>query len=85
MYEIKFSKQAVKDLKHIPEGYKKNVLDKIELLGQDPYGKLLDTKKLRGVDGYRLRVGEYRVLYKMENQTVVVKIIKIKVRGSIYG
>ena len=37
----------------------------------NPYEQSLDIKKLKGIEGYRMRVGEYRVIYEIENQKLI--------------
>ena len=85
MYEIEFNKQAIKDLKRIPKNYAALIFEKIRILANDPSNKALNTKKLKGIDGYRLRVGDYRVIYEIENNRLIINIIKIQSRGSVYG
>jgi len=41
-------------------------------------------KKLEGLEGYRLRIGDYRIIYKIENQECKILIIAIDVRGEVY-
>lgn len=85
MYDIEFTKQATKDLLRIPENYSVLIIDKIKKLAIDPYSKELDIKKLKGIDGYRLRVGEYRIIYDLDKGQLIVQIVKIQSRGNIYG
>lgn len=44
----------------------------------------LDIKKLAGRDGYRLRIGGWRALYRMENAQLIIEVLKIGPRGDIY-
>ena len=85
MYEVEFNKQAIKDLKRIPKNYATLIFEKIKILAKDPSNKALNIKKLKGIEGYRLRVGEYRVIYEIENNRLIINIIKIQSRGSVYG
>jgi len=85
MYDIEFTKQATKDLLRIPKGYSVLIIDKIKKLAVDPYSKELDIKKLKGTEGYRLRVGEYRVIYDFDKKKLIVQIVKIQSRGNVYG
>lgn len=85
MYEIEFTKQATKDLLRIPKSYSILVIDRIKRMAVDPYSKELDIKKLKGTEGYRLRVGEYRVIYDLDKKKLIVKIVKIQSRGNVYG
>lgn len=85
MYGIEFSKQAIKDLQRIPKNYAEIILKKIKLLALDKNNKQLNIKKLKGLEAYRLRVGEYRVIYEISNKKLVITIIKIQTRGNVYG
>ena len=85
MYDIEFTKQALKDLQRIPRNYTVAIFEKIKKLSVNPYNEELDIKKLKGVPGYRLRVGEYRVVYEIEAKKLVINIIKIQSRGNVYG
>ena len=44
----------------------------------------LDSKKLTGRDGYRLRIGGWRALYRMEKDQLIIEVVKIGPRGDIY-
>ena len=44
----------------------------------------LDIKKLTGRDGYRLRIGEWRALYRVENDQLIIEVVKMGPRGDIY-
>ena len=44
----------------------------------------LDIKKLTGRDGYRLRIGGWRTLYRVEKDQLIIEVVKIGPRGDIY-
>jgi mRNA interferase RelE/StbE len=46
--------------------------------------RFMDIKKLTGRDGYRLRMGGWRALYRMENDQLIIEVVKIGPRGDIY-
>jgi mRNA interferase RelE/StbE len=54
-----------------------------ELLAMDD-DSLLDIKKLEGREGFRLRIGSYRAIYRKLNDVMVIEIIKVGGRGDIY-
>lgn len=73
-YNIEFKPRAIKDLKPLPriENYK--ILEKIEDLRNDLAG---DVKKLTNhAPEYRLRIGNYRVLFEVEGENVIIYRIK---------
>lgn len=75
--QIEYSKQAVKYINSADKPTKKRLKEAIEKI---PFG---DIKKLQGVeDGYRLRVGDLRVLFTMENDVVYIE--RILPRGEAY-
>ena len=66
-YEIEFKPRAIKDLKAFPESGRKRLVAKIEALQNDLKG---DVKKLTNFQPeYRLRVGDFRVLFEVEGET----------------
>jgi mRNA interferase RelE/StbE len=63
-YEIVFTKSAVKDLERLPVQINRKLIEKIEGLAQDP--RPPKSKKLIGsVNSWRIRLGDYRVLYSI--------------------
>ncbi|MGL5675416.1 MAG: type II toxin-antitoxin system RelE family toxin [Cellulosilyticaceae bacterium] len=79
IYKIELSKTALKFLKKQPKNQQIRLFKAIYKL---PEG---DIKKLTGgVDEYRLRVGDYRIIYKMKNEVLVILVLDIGNRGQIY-
>jgi len=80
-YELEFKPRAVKDLQAIPRNIQQRMLDKIERLQDNLQG---DVKKLTNfTPEYRLRVGDYRVLFEIAQQTIV--IYRIRHRKESYS
>lgn len=77
MYKINYSTKALKFLKRSPPKLREIIMEKISLLARDPFAKILNIKKLKGREGYRLRVGDYRILYSIENDIVTIYIVDI--------
>lgn len=83
MYNLVFDKKVIKDLKQIASLWQKKILDKInEILVISPY----DGKRLVGnmSNFYRIRVGDYRIIYEIIEDVVTVEIIKIVHRKEVY-
>lgn len=76
MFEITYSKESVKFLLRQDMTTRKRIVQAIEKL---PSG---DIKKLQGINGYRLRVGDFRVIYDIRGH--IIDIIDIGNRGQIY-
>ncbi len=81
-YIITFSKQAAKELERIDEPYYSKIKTAINLLAEDPRPN--GCKKLKGRDGYRIRIGDYRVIYEIFDNVLVVDVIVIGHRKDIY-
>jgi mRNA interferase RelE/StbE len=73
-YDVQFKPRAVKDIKGMPTRMQSRVLAKIEDMSDDLRG---DVKRLaESTHEYRLRVGDYRVLFEVEGKTIVVYRIR---------
>ncbi len=83
MYEIEFTNRAVKNLKKIDSKYQKLIIEKLEVLAQNPV-KGVNIKSLIGTIYYRLRVADYRVIYELQNNELIILIIDINHRKDIY-
>jgi mRNA interferase RelE/StbE len=79
-YEIDFKPRALKDLERIPEKERRRIFAKIESLANDLAG---DVKRLTGMTPeFRLRVGNYRVLFEIDGGRVV--IYRVRHRREAY-
>jgi mRNA interferase RelE/StbE len=79
-YGIEFKPKAVKDLRSLPKQIQSKILEKIQLMENDLAG---DVKKLTNFSPeYRLRVGNYCVLFEIENESIV--IYRVKPRDKAY-
>ena len=83
-YEIVFTKSALRELVNLPDQEVKRIVDKIDLLADDP--RPHGSKKLKGLENefWRIRVGQYRVVYSIEDIIRVVEIIGVGHRKDIY-
>ena len=86
MYSIEFLKEAVEELNNIDLIWQKRILNKIKILSINPESLSNNIKKLKGKyrEYYRLRIGDYRVIYSQENDRFVIIIIRIGHRKEIY-
>jgi len=83
-FRVELSKSAFKLLKNLPLATRKRILSKLLLLKENPIPR--GALKLRGeVDVYMVRVGDYRVLYKIIWREKVILIFKIAYRRHVYG
>jgi len=76
-YEIEFKPRAIKDLESLPKDIQRRILAKIESLANDLAG---DVKRLTNfTPEFRLRVGDYRVLFEVEaNKIVIYRVVHRK-------
>lgn len=83
-YEVGFKPAALRQLRKFNEDVQIIILEAIELLADQPRPER--CKKLKGeVDLYRIRVaGDYRIVYAIEDQELLVTIIKIGHRREVY-
>lgn len=80
MYQIIMKKKAKKFIDKLPINEKKRV---VSAIGQLPNGE--DIKKLKGQENLlRLRVGNYRIIYTIDNGKLIVYVIDADNRGEIY-
>jgi mRNA interferase RelE/StbE len=83
MYSIEYTKQAVKALAAMPSTTRELVKAKIQALAANPT-RATNVKKLVGRPGYRLRAGDWRVIYTLDSGRLVVLVLEIGTRGGIY-
>lgn len=80
-YEIEFKPRAIKDLQSLSQAVAQRIVEKIEAMRTDLVG---DVKRLTNfTPEYRLRVGDYRVLFEIEADKIV--IYRVKHRSDAYN
>lgn len=84
MYQIEYTRDAVKALKAMPRNVSLQIRSKIELLAADPFVANNNVKKLVGREAYRLRVGDWRVIYEIEGERLVIHVLTVAPRGGVY-
>lgn len=83
MLQVAYSKVAAKALARMNRTQSRVILARINELAMDP-STMRNVKKLKGVDALRLRVGDWRVVYRIDRQQSNVTIINIAMRGDVY-
>jgi mRNA interferase RelE/StbE len=84
VYEVVFTKQADRTLRKMPRNVAHLLRAKIDEIATNPYAPHNNITKLVGRSGYRLRVGDWRVLYELRDEHLVMLVMKIAPRGSAY-
>jgi mRNA interferase RelE/StbE len=81
-YKVIFTKSVKKDFRKIPKLEVSKLLNEIEELAKNPRSS--KTKKLKGEKLYRLRVGNYRVIYDIQDNLMLIFVVKLGHRSDIY-
>ena len=80
-YEVRLRKSVAKDLAPLPKKDVQRIMRAIGSLAKDP--RPPQAKKLSGAEKYRLRCGVYRILYEIEDDVLVVCVVKVGHRKSV--
>lgn len=81
-YELRFKTSVAKDLRDVPKTDLRRILERIEALRDDP--RPVGCEKLSAQELYRIRQGNYRILYEILDLEVIVEVVKIGHRREIY-
>jgi len=81
-YKIVFKRSVAKDIRKIPKKDVQKVIGKITLLSANPRPK--DSEKLTANEKYRIRQGNYRILYSIEDSIITITVVKIGHRKEVY-
>jgi mRNA interferase RelE/StbE len=81
-YTIQITDAAAKQLKKLDGQIRKRLVVKIEELKGDP--RPSGVKKLEGQERYRVRVGDYRIVYEIHDRQLVVIVVRIGDRKEVY-
>jgi len=80
--KIAYSKRAIRTLAKLPANESTRIRSKLRQYADDPASQANSVKKLQGRDAYRLRVGDWRIIF--DENDVVIEVIEVGARGSIY-
>ena len=81
-YSLFIKKSAERELRQIPKADLRRILTKIKNLGQNP--RPLGSEKLSEQERYRIRQGDYRVVYTIDDTERRVDVVKIGHRREVY-
>ena len=84
MFNIEYTRDAVKALKSMPRTTAALIMQKVTTLAADPFAPNNNVKKLVNRPECRLRVGDCRVLYAVHEGKLVIEVIRIAPRGGAY-
>jgi mRNA interferase RelE/StbE len=84
VWRIEYSDKAATALMTMPANWARRVRAKIEAVAVDPRRRNNNVKRLRGRAGFRLRVGDWRVIYELVDARLAVLVIDVGPRSGIY-
>jgi mRNA interferase RelE/StbE len=83
VYKLQYARSAEKELDKLPRSAVMRIREAIEGLAKDPHPR--GSKKLQGEEQtYRVRVGDYRVIYEVHEKEVVILVIRVRHRKDAY-
>jgi mRNA interferase RelE/StbE len=81
-YSVILAKSVQKELDRLPHEIASRILRRLALLKTNP--RPPDVKKLKGRDAWRIRIGDYRVIYEIRDRVLQVIVITVGHRSDIY-
>jgi len=81
-YAVSIRRSAQRELEAIPSPFHENIMDKMLSLGTTP--RPSGCKMLQGSDKWRIRIGNYRLIYEIDDSAQAVIVIKIAHRSDVY-
>jgi mRNA interferase RelE/StbE len=83
-YEILIKATAAKEIEDVPNRKdRRRIIERIRSLGDEP--RPPGCQKLSGQDKYRVRQGVYRIVYSIQNESLIVEIVKVGHGQDVYG
>lgn len=82
-YNIVYTKQALKTFNGMPSQTSKTILQKLEQIAEAPFAQHNNVTKLQGREGFRLRQGDWRVIYEVQQEKIVILVLEIGLRKEV--
>ena len=82
MYKLIFEKRALQELNKLEGSIKRRIWNKLQECKERPFGFL---KPLVQIRGFKLRVGDYRIILSIKRNTKIINVLKIGLRKNIYN
>ncbi len=85
MYKVKYHKRVLKFLQSQPLEIRRKFINSFQRIKEHPLNNNFDIKPLKGFKNfYRLRIGKFRIIFKIENEELIIYVISAGSRGDIY-
>lgn len=81
-YSIELTRSAAKELERVPLKDRRRIVDRITALADDP--RPAGAERLSGDDKYRIRQGDYRILYEIIDHELIVTVVRVGHRREVY-
>ena len=81
-FRIKYRSSFEKEIRSVPKEFTNTIAVRIDSLAQNPFPP--DCKKLAGEESYRIRVGDYRIVYTVDTKEKIVVVERVKHRKDVY-
>ncbi len=84
-FKVLFQKSAFREYEALPKNIRERIDQVLEVLSINPLLEVLRFKKIRGKENhYRVRIGDYRLIYSPQIQALIVRVIKVAHRRDVY-
>jgi mRNA interferase RelE/StbE len=84
MWELVYSRDAQRSLRELVRNDRERIVQKLKALAVNPQARNVNVAKMKGSHHYRLRIGDWRVIFDLNTKGRVIEILVIKSRGSAY-
>jgi len=84
VYDIEYSREAARTLRRMPRNTAALIGSKVECVAADPHAPNNNVTALVGRPGYRLRVGDWRVIYDLDDGLRILAVERVAPRGGVY-
>jgi mRNA interferase RelE/StbE len=81
-YKIALTRSATKELGVLPDKTHDNIIEHLRQLEADP--RMSGAEKLTGMDAYKLRVGNYRIVYQIDDTAKEIRVVMVEDRKQVY-
>lgn len=82
-YTIHITRAYAKRFARLPANIQRLIDSKVKAVAAAPY-EAQNVKQLKGTDAYRLRIGDWRVVYELHDEVLVMLLLEVDSRGGIY-